>query len=380
VIEYILLFSLGFLTAALVALLVAPAIRRRIVFFTENRIKATMPISASELRAQSDMIRAAYAAENAKLSQATRHEREKIVVSEARAEKLWSDLKSEREQSALLAARAGPLESELVVLKEQLQKAEEQLGAARSEIEVKTAALAEGESRIADLALQVEHIGGLLDTGKIDVVARDTELESVRAMLNTIRMERDTLRDELRNAEERARHAEIKLEQDEGKIVRLQNRLDAEIAQNATREETAVSATPDDGDVDEAPVKTAEISELEKIRAKRDGGEEEKAAAEAETDTQREAIMIDQGRLAETIRADANAVSDILSGQAASTGDQQLRDEIASIAARMVALTAAKQGLTSPLLQILDNRREEGGRGRISLAERATRALAGKDA
>jgi hypothetical protein len=46
----------------------------------------------------------------------------------------------------------------------------------------------------------------------------------------------------------------------------------------------------------------------------------------------------------------------------------------------MVALTAAKQGLTSPLLQILDNRRDEGGRGRISLAERATRALAGKDA
>ena len=42
-IEYALLFGLGFLTAILAGLLLAPAIHRRIVKFTEDRILATMP-------------------------------------------------------------------------------------------------------------------------------------------------------------------------------------------------------------------------------------------------------------------------------------------------------------------------------------------------
>ncbi len=76
-IEYVLLFSLGFLTAVLVTVLVAPAVRRRIVYFTENRIRATVPLSAAELKAQADMVRATYAAENAKLGVAVKREREK---------------------------------------------------------------------------------------------------------------------------------------------------------------------------------------------------------------------------------------------------------------------------------------------------------------
>lgn len=78
-IEYAILFGLGFLTATLLALLIAPAIHRRIVAYTENRIRATMPISPQEVRAQKDMARALYAAENAKVRQELDTEREKIL-------------------------------------------------------------------------------------------------------------------------------------------------------------------------------------------------------------------------------------------------------------------------------------------------------------
>ena len=44
-IEYALLFALGFLAATLTGLLVAPAIQKRIVKFTEARMRATMPLS-----------------------------------------------------------------------------------------------------------------------------------------------------------------------------------------------------------------------------------------------------------------------------------------------------------------------------------------------
>lgn len=76
-IEYAILFGLGFLTATLLALLIAPAIHRHIVAYTENRIRATMPISPQEVRAQKDMARALYAAENAKVRQELDTEREK---------------------------------------------------------------------------------------------------------------------------------------------------------------------------------------------------------------------------------------------------------------------------------------------------------------
>ena len=69
-IEYALLFGLGFLTAAFLVFLVSPAVHRRIVWYTENRMRATMPLSPQEVRAQKDMVRALYAAENAKIGRA----------------------------------------------------------------------------------------------------------------------------------------------------------------------------------------------------------------------------------------------------------------------------------------------------------------------
>ena len=74
-IEYALLFGLGFLTALLAGLLLAPAIHRRIVKFTEDRIIATMPVSPGELRAQKDMVRAEMAAQVARTAHDLKQER-----------------------------------------------------------------------------------------------------------------------------------------------------------------------------------------------------------------------------------------------------------------------------------------------------------------
>jgi len=79
VIEFALLFALGFLTAVILGLLVAPAVHKRIVRFAEDRLKATMPLSPQEVRAQKDAARAGYAAENARTSQTLKRERDKNV-------------------------------------------------------------------------------------------------------------------------------------------------------------------------------------------------------------------------------------------------------------------------------------------------------------
>lgn len=57
----VMLVALGFLAAALIALLVAPAYRRRAVRLTTDEIRRSMPLTEAEIRADKDRIRAEYA-------------------------------------------------------------------------------------------------------------------------------------------------------------------------------------------------------------------------------------------------------------------------------------------------------------------------------
>ena len=91
-IEFVLLFALGFLAAALVGLIVAPIIQRRVVSLTERRIRASVPLSAAEIRAEKDMARAAFAAENARLSVDLKHNRDLLTESVARGTRLSNEL------------------------------------------------------------------------------------------------------------------------------------------------------------------------------------------------------------------------------------------------------------------------------------------------
>jgi predicted nuclease with TOPRIM domain len=387
VIEYILLFSLGFLTAVLVAVLVAPAVRRRLVRFTENRIRATVPLSAQELRAQTDMVRASYAAENAKLGVAVQREREKGLVHELTADRLRAELKVNASETTALVGQLTHLQTELEARRSELGERDLELNRARAEIKVRDELLAEAEKRAAELGIEAEHLGGFIDYGKIDVAVRETEIENLKSAMSILKGERDQLRNDLKAAEERARDAIFKLEENQGRVSTLKQRLDEEVARNADMDESLdrrmreleklkdkladiqrpLAPAPEPVEVEpepvaEAPSETVAVSQVEAVNG----------AAQP--------IVLDQAQFIDGIRNDARDVAERLSGPPEPARDNELRDEIASIAARMVALTATKEGGESPLLTVLESSKSEPNRGRISLAARAARALASKDA
>lgn len=392
VIEYILLFSLGFLTAVLVTVLVAPAVRRRIVYFTENRIRATVPLSAAELRAQADMVRATYAAENAKLGVAVKREREKGVAHELTADRLRSELKAAVSEAATLSEQITQLRTELQARGAELGERDSELERARAEIQVRDALLAEAERRAQELGVEAEHLGGFVDYGKIDLAVRETEIENLKSTISQLKGERDQLRSELKAAEQRARDAEFKMEESHGRVSGLKQRLDEEVARNAEMDESldrrmreleklkeklAGIARPAVAEVVAPPLEPEQVEpELEE--------KTEPASAQVEDQPDEaidgEAVEMNQAQYADSIRNDARDVADILSAPADPARDGQLREEIASIAARMVALTATREGGDSPLHGVLEAANSDPGRGRISLAARAARALAGKDA
>jgi predicted nucleic acid-binding Zn-ribbon protein len=387
VIEYILLFSLGFLTAVLVTVLVAPAIRRRIVHVTEHRIRATVPLSAAELRAQADMVRATYAAENAKLGVAVKRERDKGLAHELTADRLRSELKAAISEAASLSDQITHLRTELEARGAEIGERDSELERARAEIQVRDALLAEAERRAQELGVEAEHLGGFVDYGKIDLAVRETEIENLRSTVNQLKGERDQLRNELKAAEQRARDAEVKMEESHGRVSSLKQRLDDEVARNAEMDESldrrmreleklkeklAGIARPAVAEVVAPPLEPEQHDESEP--ASTEVPEPAHAAAEPE------AVAMDQVKFAESIRNDARDVADQLANPADPSRDGELREEIASIAARMVALTATREGEDSPLMGVLEAANSDPGRGRISLAARAARALAGKDA
>ena len=88
--------------------------------------------------------------------------------------------------------------------------------------------------------------------------------------------------------------------------------------------------------------------------------------------------LIDEKRaseLSEEARSQANAVADLLLKLDSEDRDDALRVEIADIAAKMVAIVAQKEGMSSPIRSMLSGRPQESGSQRLSLSQRTAELM-----
>src|SRR3954471_4790357 len=99
VIESIMIFALGFLTAALIALVVFPAINARAERLARRRIEAQFPLSITELTAEKDHLRAEFAVLQRRL--------------ERKAEEALSEKHRDMEELGRRAVRIEALEGEI---------------------------------------------------------------------------------------------------------------------------------------------------------------------------------------------------------------------------------------------------------------------------
>src|SRR5215471_19197690 len=71
--------ALGFLLASLLALMVAPAFWKRAVRLTKRRVEMTMPMSAADIQADKDQLRAEFAIELRRVEVALEKAKEKAI-------------------------------------------------------------------------------------------------------------------------------------------------------------------------------------------------------------------------------------------------------------------------------------------------------------
>jgi DNA repair exonuclease SbcCD ATPase subunit len=383
VIQYALLFGLGFLTALLIALLITPAIHRRIVVFTENRIRATVPISPGEVRAQRDMARAVYAAENARTKQELLQERDKSVALQLKNEELLNEIKRLGAESLEQNARLDEMDVAAADLRSRIRQDEEHLVEIKAALEEAEEVIARKDVELEELRQQLDVLAANNDNARIDLSTRDTEIENLKFRISDLRQERERLRQDVHQLTTRAKDAEARLAQEEHRAARLAEELAHESSQLAEREsaldrrreEVALlrdklkvpgltlsgpaaptgAATVETADAAlsrPAPKDDAKAS-LAAAPVPADGASGATAAVPVQeplpaTDSdERTAARIEA--LGEDAKHRTTAFSERLLNSKSNGTNGALRQELAAIAAEMVAMTALSEGPTSPI-------------------------------
>ncbi|WP_417412601.1 hypothetical protein [Hoeflea sp.] len=235
-IEFVLLFALGFLAAALVALIVAPVIHRRVVKLTERRIRASVPLSVAEIRAEKDMARAAFAAENARLSVDLKHNRDQLTESTARVTRLSNEL---------VAIRAEKLNAETLLEERDgnIRDLQSKLHERDAEITTLTGNFSDAarlaEARKHEIAArddQINRLGAEIEELRIDLVTLDTEAENFKSQIRELRSERNALRESLNDAEASSRDLQNKLNSTEQRLSQNEEKLAKAITALSDRE------------------------------------------------------------------------------------------------------------------------------------------------
>nr|WP_316655552.1 hypothetical protein [uncultured Gellertiella sp.] len=362
-IEFALLFGTGFLAATLLAMLIAPAIQRRIVVYAENRLKATLPLSPQEVRAQRDMARAAFAAEQSKTRQELMEERDRRVTLQAEQELLTREATRLHSENAELKMQINDMDVEAADLRSSLRQGETALVQLMERFGTLEVQMSERDMQIDGLRKQVARASADRDNLKIDLAARNAQLESDRYRLHTLREERDALRRDVKLQSTRAREAEQRLDQEEHKALRLADRLAREQAGAADKDNLIERRQQEINRLREK-IKTISAEGREAKRQLRAAANDRKAGR---VSPQADALLPSAGDraapasaepglttadlpdLRDELRHQSSALAEGLMKSRSPVRDAALREELADVAARMVALTALEDGDASPL-------------------------------
>jgi len=398
VIEFALLFGLGFLSAALFAMIVAPAIHGRIVRYTENRIKATLPISPQEVRAQRDMARAVYAAENARTRQELVQEKDKAVSLQLKSDNLAEEAKRLLSENADLRAHIDQMDTEAAESRSRLRQEDGYIQQLKAALEQNEESIAAKELEIDGLQKRQMLMMSDADNFRIDLSTRGTEVENLKFRITALRDERDALRNDVRLLTTRAKDAETRLQLEENRLQRLEDKLAREIAERADRETALERRLQEIGRLRDK-LKTANAEARDASRTLRDTTLARPAMKTVSrkkitpedinlrelphqpeaTPPQRLADRPDANQQVATLADDANNRANALSERLLNgdTGeDDAIRKEMAAIAADMVAMTASLEGKSSPIHKILSGKSTNGKRESLAAKSKTTLAKA----
>ena len=402
--EGVLYFALGFLAAALIALMISPAIWNRAVVLTKRRIESSVPLTLNEVQADKDQLRAEFAMSTRRLELSIEQLQEKAARQVIEINRKRDELAKLAEESREKIRMVEELESRSADLRAKLSQREEQLASTGKELEQTRASLDAKAHEFEEMQRKFHHAKAEADSRRIELVAKQTNLDEYTdrtSMVETekaqLQQEADALRTGIARLEKEISSAERRHGDTEDRLARatrlnkeLEERLqDAERSINQMR---STSQTEDDSGneltrmlMDERKKTTRLEADLAKATLRMeailsDASNENVSKAmtvlnKEKTDLRKElkAVARERDTLHKQL-SDAN-----LKGSAEWESERKenavLRERINDLAAQVTAMTAAIEGEDSPIHDILrqveKGKAKEGGN---TLADRV-RAL-----
>ncbi len=182
------IFALGFVAAALIALLIIPAINARAERLARRRAEALFPLSISELTAEKDHLRAEFAVLQRRLE---RKAEEALAFKQQHMEELGrqavrietlDSVVAERDQTvALLEAALADIQGRLATIEEELAETKMQLSGSRETLAALEAAHQATLDELSNTRMELELAQGDRSRTKTDLVQAEERLARLEA-------------------------------------------------------------------------------------------------------------------------------------------------------------------------------------------------------
>lgn len=223
-IQSALYFAFGFLSAVLLALLVAPPIWRRATLLTRKRVEAETPLTLNEIQAQRDGLRAEHAIAERKLELTLENVSEKAarqLVELSEKDRLARNLAGDL---AAREATVADLRSVLADRDKELEKAATIIVGHERNLENRSAELELLHRRMASLAMNADSL-------QIEAAAQSTRIENLADDLREARQDKRDSDERKRKAETDLKATQHALEQEVKRSAELEKRANATLRQ-----------------------------------------------------------------------------------------------------------------------------------------------------
>ncbi|ODT07683.1 MAG: hypothetical protein ABS58_05870 [Mesorhizobium sp. SCN 65-20] len=365
-VQSILFFVLGFLTAGFFVLLIAPAVLRRSVTMTRQRVEAKLPMTLEEIRAEKDALRAEHAMALRKVEVQLKSAQEKVLnqaVEISRNREALKGLTVVQQPTAAVVAPPSPGPGQLG---KEITKRDEQIKRLSGQ-------LVEAERVLEERAREIRSLGEMLEEASLASSNRQIELVSRESEMGKLS---DDMRTQRKDVEKRMRDLET-----DNKAVRAALKAETKRAVELDKKLERMVAALSDSD-EKLEARDEELARLREQLSKlpdaaatsaNGGAHDDGASAERQRlETRLTKLTRENKRLKGELAASGGAETP------AATQDALLREQMHELAAEVVALTARLEGPDSPIARVLSA--EVNGHapaaepGVISLADRV-RAL-----
>lgn len=367
-VQSILFFVLGFLTAGFFVLLIAPAVLRRSITMTRQRVEAKLPMTLEEIRAEKDALRAEHAMALRKVEVQLKSAQEKVLNQAVEISRNREALKGLNMVQQPTAAAAGPVSpgpgqgqfgKEITKRDEQIKRLSGQL--------------VEAERVLEERAREIRSLGEMLEEASLASSNRQIELVSRESEMGKLS---DDMRTQRKDVEKRMRDVEA-----DNKAVRAALKAETKRAVELDKKLERMVAALSDSD-EKLEARDEELARLREQLSKLPDA----AAASANGSAHDDGASAERQRL-ETRLTKLTRENKRLKGELAASGgretpaatqDALLREQMHELAAEVVALTARLEGPDSPIARVLsvevNGHAPAAEPGVISLADRV-RAL-----